>query len=118
MCGGGGGIGGNALAALLLALATLITCSSTDKATCPAQIPIGERRGCNYPEIGSSKQYTYVCSYRLPCGERTTCTCVPDSARWFCNVDCNAILQACEFNPGAYACAACGSSPSSVGPWS
>jgi hypothetical protein len=93
--------------AFLLAATIVIACSSTDKVTCPAQIPIGDRSGCNYPETGSSKTYEYVCSYRLPCGEKTTCTCVPDSARWFCNVDCNGGLQSCELDLSTYSCATC-----------
>jgi hypothetical protein len=55
-------------------------------------------------------EHHYVCSYRLPCSEKVTCTCVPDAVRWFCNVDCpDGLRQACEFNSAGYTCSACGS---------
>jgi hypothetical protein len=28
-----------------------------------------------------ARKYQYVCSYTLPCGEATKCTCVPDLSR-------------------------------------
>jgi hypothetical protein len=93
-------------------LVAVLGCSSNDKVSCPGQIPIGARGACNYPETDVNGKYEYVCSYKLPCGEKTTCTCVPDGARWFCNVDCPAGPQACELNADGYLCPACASYPS------
>jgi hypothetical protein len=88
-------------------------CSSNQPVGCPVQIPIGARGGCNYPETSISRSYRYMCDYQLPCGEIATCTCVPDAAKWYCNVDCpDAQARGCELNPGAYVCQSCSGYPS------
>jgi hypothetical protein len=94
---------------LALFVQLIVACSSGDKVKCPMQIPIGARGGCSYPETDVGHRYEYVCSYRLPCQEKTTCTCVPDAAKWLCNVDCSSGQEACELNPNGYICAGCAS---------
>jgi len=74
-----------------------------------AQIPIGARSSCKYPETSLSKKYQYVCGYQLPCGEPTTCTCVPDFSTWYCNIDCAGGQPGCVVNSAEYSCPACAS---------
>src|SRR6476659_6842911 len=89
----------------LVLASDLAACSSNDPVPCPAQIPIGDRSSCHYPETQTTRRYQYVCGYQLPCGEATTCTCVPDSARWYCNVDCPPNPnQSCELSVAGYTC--------------
>ena len=97
-----------------IGLFAALGCSSNEKVNCPGQIPIGSRSPCHYPETDVNQKYEYVCSYNLPCGEKATCTCVPNAAQWFCNVDCpdGGGRQACELNADGYSCAACASYPS------
>ena len=83
--------------------------SSSEPVPCPAQIPIGARSSCKYPETSLSKKYQYVCGYQLPCGEPTTCTCVPDFSTWYCNIDCAGGQPGCVVNSAEYSCPACAS---------
>src|SRR5579859_1453544 len=94
-----GGLRASAIAAFLVVAPA---CSSgvgpDDVVTCPVLIPLGPRSSCNYPETPIGRRYEYGCGYSLPCGERMTCTCVPDQASWVCDVDCaDGTRQACEF---------------------